>query len=81
VLYTLALPFTLKKSIYLKAKDRGSMETQIFHHAKIYLIFTKKKKKKTSKINQNLSSGLRCSQNNNGSFEAGGQRAAPYFGP
>jgi hypothetical protein len=32
--------FTLK-SKYLKAKQRRIMETQIFHHAKIYLIFKK----------------------------------------
>jgi hypothetical protein len=42
-----ALPFTLKK--YLKAKEEF-METQIFHPAKIYLIF-----KKSSKRNQNPS--------------------------
>jgi hypothetical protein len=55
VSHTLALPFTLKKYLsYLKAKDSGSMETQIFHHAKIYLIFRKKKKplKKETKIFQ-----------------------------
>jgi len=43
----LALPFTLKK--YLKAKRR-IMETQIFHHAKIYLIFKKIPLKETKNL-------------------------------
>jgi hypothetical protein len=34
VYHTVALPFTLK--MYLKGKGRRIMETQIFHHAKIY---------------------------------------------
>jgi hypothetical protein len=41
-----SLPFTLKK--YVKGKRR-IMETQIVHHAKIYLIF----KKTPLKENQN----------------------------
>jgi hypothetical protein len=42
-----ALPFRLK-SKYLKSKEE-LMETQIFHHAKIYLIFKKFLKKKNPK--------------------------------
>jgi hypothetical protein len=38
VILCVALPFTLKR--YLKAKEEIT-ETQIFHHAKIYLIFKK----------------------------------------
>jgi hypothetical protein len=40
------LAIKIKK--YLKAKERIIMETQIFHYAKIYIIF----KKKSSKRNQ-----------------------------
>jgi hypothetical protein len=35
------LAICIKK--HLKAKRRRIMETQIFHHAKIYIIFKKKK--------------------------------------
>jgi hypothetical protein len=35
--HIVALPFTLKK--HRKAKEEELMETQIFHHAKILLIF------------------------------------------
>jgi hypothetical protein len=48
----MALPFTFLKSM-LRQKER-IMETQIFHHAKIYLIFKEKSSKKKPKIFQDI---------------------------